>query len=100
MKTYKSVFDAITDDVGEAANMRARADLMMAIANHVARKGWTQAEAAEHFGITQPRVNDLLHGRISKFSLDALVNLAAVVGRVAVSVNTGRRRRRVVVETA
>ena len=43
--------------------------------------GWTQAEAAERCGVTQPRINDLLRGRMSRFSLDALVNIAAALGR-------------------
>jgi predicted XRE-type DNA-binding protein len=38
--------------------------------------GWTQAEAAERCNLTHPRINDLLRGRISRFSLDALVNIA------------------------
>jgi predicted XRE-type DNA-binding protein len=41
----------------------------------------TQAEAAERCGVTQPRINDLLRGRIARFSLDALVNIAAALGR-------------------
>jgi predicted XRE-type DNA-binding protein len=46
----------------------------------IAKKKWSQAEAAEHCGVTQPRINDLLRGRISRFSLDALVNIAAALG--------------------
>jgi predicted XRE-type DNA-binding protein len=47
----------------------------------VEEKGWTQIEAANQCGVTQPRMNDLLRGRISRFSLDALVNIAASLGR-------------------
>ena len=54
---------------------------MRQIARLIERKGWTQAEAAERCGVTQPRINDLLRGRIARFSLDALVNLAAALGR-------------------
>lgn len=79
-KTFKSVWDAIEDTPGEAANMRARADLMHAVRELVERKGWSQAEAARRCGITQPRMNDLLRGRIGRFSLDALVNIAAEAG--------------------
>ncbi|MFC0574010.1 helix-turn-helix domain-containing protein [Paraburkholderia solisilvae] len=42
---------------------------------------WTPAEAASHCGVTQPRMNDLLRGRVSRFSLDALVNIATALGR-------------------
>lgn len=79
-KTFASVWDAIATSPGEAANLRLRADLMQKIAVIVARKGWTQAEAARRCSISQPRMNDLLRGRISRFSLDALVNAATALG--------------------
>lgn len=78
---YASVWDAIADTPAEAANLRARADLMRQITAIVKESGWTQAEAARQCGITQPRMNDLLRGRISRFSLDALVNIATAIGR-------------------
>lgn len=79
-ETYASIWDALTDSPEQAANLRARAELMDAIAAHVRRQGWTQAEAARRCGVTQPRMNDLLRGRLSRFSLDALVNLATAAG--------------------
>jgi predicted XRE-type DNA-binding protein len=79
-RRFASVWDAIAASPGEAANLRLRADLMQKIAVIVARKGWTQTEAARRCGISQPRMNDLLRGRISKFSLDALVNVATAIG--------------------
>ena len=75
-ESYASVWDALADTPEEAANLRARGDLMRAIAQRVEQNGWTQTEAAQRCGITQPRMNDLLRGRISRFSLDALVNIA------------------------
>jgi len=50
------------------------------IAAIVAERGWTQNEAATHCAVTQPRMNDLMRGRISRFSLDALVNIASALG--------------------
>jgi len=89
IKSYASVWDAIADTPEEAANLRVRSDLMDKIAAIVEEKGWTQLEAASHCGVTQPRVNDLLRGRISRFSLDALVNIAAALGhRVHVELET------------
>ncbi|MBK9165948.1 MAG: XRE family transcriptional regulator [Bryobacterales bacterium] len=79
-ESFDSVWDAITDTPGEAANLRARAELMRQIAALVKKQGWTQAEAAEHCGVTQPRINDLLRGRVSRFSLDALVNISTALG--------------------
>jgi predicted XRE-type DNA-binding protein len=80
-KTYVSVWDAIADTPEEAVNLRTRSALMRQIAKLIERKGWTQAETAARCGVTQPRINDLLRGRIARFSLDALVNIAAGLGR-------------------
>jgi len=78
--TYASVWDAIADTPEQAANLRARSELMQQIAEIVKDSGWTQAEAASRCGITQPRINDLLRGRVSRFSIDALVNIATALG--------------------
>jgi len=75
------VWDAVADSPAEAANLQVRSELMIAIGAVIKQNGWTQTQAAEHCGISQPRVNDLLRGRISRFSLDALVNIAASLGR-------------------
>jgi predicted XRE-type DNA-binding protein len=77
---YASVWDAIADTPEETANLRLRSELMDQITAIIEVNGWTQVEAARHCGVTQPRVNDLLRGHISRFSLDALVNIAAALG--------------------
>jgi predicted XRE-type DNA-binding protein len=81
VETFASVWDALADTPEEAANLRVRSALMRQIAAIVEKNDWTQAEAAERCGVTQPRINDLLRGRIARFSLDALVNIAAALGR-------------------
>ena len=81
VESYESVWDAIADTPQEAANLRARADLMREVAAIVETNDWTQAEAAAKCGVTQPRMNDLLRGRVARFSLDALVNIATALGR-------------------
>lgn len=81
VETYVSVWDALADTPEQAANLRARAEVMQQISAIVKNNGWTQAEAATHCGVTQPRINDLLRGRVSRFSLDALVNIATAIGR-------------------
>jgi len=81
IQSYDSVWDAIADTPEQAANLRTRAELMQQIAAIVKASGWTQTEAARHCGVTQPRINDLLRGRVSRFSLDALVNIATAIGR-------------------
>lgn len=80
-QTFAHAFDALADTPEEAANLRARAELVRALEALITREGWTQTEAARRCGVTQPRMNDLLRGRISRFSLDALVNMAAACGQ-------------------
>ena len=76
--------NAFTDlgfEPGEAAVMGLRADLMARLRVLVQTEGWTQAQAAERFGIAQSRVSDLVRGKWDKFSLDMLITLAARAGR-------------------
>ena len=79
-ETHTSDWDAIADTPEQAANLRARAELMHKIEARLKKHDWTQAEAASRCGVTQPRINDLLRGRLSRFSLDALVNIATALG--------------------
>ncbi|HEY4114204.1 MAG TPA: XRE family transcriptional regulator [Rhizomicrobium sp.] len=90
MKAYRSVWDAIEPTAADAAKMKARSALMVAIERAVASWGLTQAQAARRLKITQPRLNDLLRGKISKFSLDALIELASNAG-LSVSVKIVRK---------
>ncbi len=86
-QVFSSVWDALADSPQEAANLTARCDLMIQIAEIVKRKQWTQTEAAAQCGIGQPRMNNLLRGRMDRFSLDALVNIATALGhRVRVEI--------------
>ncbi len=80
-KEFTDVWDALAESRPEAENLRARSELMRQIEKIIRAKGWTQAEAARRCRVSQPRINDLLRGRISRFSLDALVNVAAALGR-------------------
>ena len=78
---FKNVWDALADTPEEAANLTLRSDLMIKIEKIIKKNGWTQAEAAKRCGVSQPRLNDLVRGRIYRFSLDALVNIASALGR-------------------
>lgn len=78
---FATVWDALGFSKQEAANLEARSVLMMEIENILRQEGWTQAQAAKRCGVSQPRISDLLRGNIDKFSLDALVNIAAALGR-------------------
>jgi predicted XRE-type DNA-binding protein len=75
-----NVFRDLGFPEGEAQNLLLRTDLMIKIEQLVKKSGLIQSEAAKLLGITQPRINDLLKGRIEKFSLDALVNMVARAG--------------------
>lgn len=79
-ETFASVWDAIEDTPAEAENMKLRSGLMQALKTHLARTGLSQAQAAKLLGVTQPRVSDLMRGKINLFGLDALVNMAAAAG--------------------
>lgn len=77
---FASVWDAIEDTPEEAENMKLRSSLMIALKSHLHRTGLTQAQAAKLFGVTPPRVSDLMRGKINLFGLDALVNMAVAAG--------------------
>jgi predicted XRE-type DNA-binding protein len=77
---FASVWDAIEDTPEEAENMKLRSVLLTALKSHIARSEMSQAEAAKLFGVTQPRVSDLMRGKIDLFGLDTLVNMVAAAG--------------------
>ncbi|HWV32393.1 MAG TPA: XRE family transcriptional regulator [Dyadobacter sp.] len=79
-QVFNSVWDALSDTTAEAENMKVRSALMMSIRSYISAQNLTQAGAAKVCQITQPRMNDLLNGKISKFSLDALINIATAAG--------------------
>ena len=79
-QTFANVWDAIEDDPEQAAMMTMRSNVMIAVNKKVRSWNITQAQAARRLGITQPRLNDLLHGKINKFSLDTLMTLATRAG--------------------
>ncbi|WP_333618412.1 helix-turn-helix domain-containing protein [Dietzia sp.] len=77
---FASVWDAITNTPDEAANLALRAQLMNAITDQIDAFGWSQSKAARNLNVQQPRISDLCTGKISRFSLDALVNMASALG--------------------
>lgn len=77
---FANVWDALENTPQEAASMSMRSNLLIAVEQRVRSWNLTQAEAAKRLGITQPRLNDLLRGRITNFSLDTLINLATQAG--------------------
>lgn len=77
---FESVWDAIEDTPAQAENMKVRSALMIALKERIEAEGLSQASAAKLFGVTQPRVSDLLRGKVTLFSIDTLINMLATAG--------------------
>jgi predicted XRE-type DNA-binding protein len=79
-QTFTSVWDAISSTPQEAANMKAKSMLLMALQNWLSQFEGTQKDAALLLNISQPRLSDLKRGHIDLFSLDTLLNMADLAG--------------------
>ena len=79
-QAFADVWDALEDSPEDAATMTMRSNVMAIINATVRSWDITQAQAARRLGITQPRLNVLLKGKISKFSPDTLLTLATRAG--------------------
>ena len=79
-QAFASVWDAIEDTPQDAESMKLRSALMMALKDRLTRTAMSQAQAAKLFGVTQPRVSELMSGKIGLFTLDALVSMALTAG--------------------
>lgn len=77
---FTSVWDAIEDTPQASASMKARSALLIELRTVIEDRGMTQGEAAALFGVTQPRISDLVRGKINLFSLDTLMDMAATAG--------------------
>lgn len=77
---FESVWDAIEDTPAQAENMKVRSALMIALKERIESEGLSQANAAKLFGVTQPRISDLLRGKVTLFSIDTLINMLAAAG--------------------
>ena len=80
-KDYRNVFEALEDDPAMAQNLKIRTELMMTLRQYIEDAGLAQKEAAEVFGVHQPRISDLMRGKIDKFTIDRLVNMLARIGK-------------------
>jgi predicted XRE-type DNA-binding protein len=77
---FENVWDAIENTPAEAENMKLRSSLMIALREHIKQTGMSQTQAAKVFGVTQPRISDLMRGHIDLFSIDSLVNMLTAAG--------------------
>lgn len=82
---YEAASDNIFKDLGhndaDAANLLLRSDMMLEIASIIDERGWSQAQAAKVLGVKQPRISELVTGRISKFKIDILVKYLNRLGK-------------------
>ncbi len=79
---FDNVFHALADTPAEAANLAARAELLVRIRERVRSWDIPLEHAAPRLGLTRPRLSDLMRAKLDKFSLDALVNIATAAGFV------------------
>lgn len=80
MEKHANVWDGLGVDPAAAENLRIRAGLMRELTAWISASGLTQSQVAARFGVSQPRVSDLVRGHIDLFSIDALVNMLTAAG--------------------
>ena len=78
---YSNVFEALEDNPGMAQNLKIRSELMISLRKYIEDERLGQKKAAEVFGVHQPRISDLMRGKINKFTIDMLVNMLARIGK-------------------
>jgi len=71
-EVFESVWDAIEDSPGEAQNMKLCSAMMTALCDYIKSEGLTQKQAAKKLAVTQPRISDVVRGRIDLFAIDSL----------------------------
>lgn len=77
---FANVWDALEQDPVERERLKMLSRLMMFLTNHIEAQGWTQVQAAEHLGVTQPRISDLMRGKINVFSVDSVLAMLSKAG--------------------
>ena len=80
-KGYSNVFEVLEDDPAMAKNLKIRSELMISLRTYIGDEELGQKKAAEVFGVHQPRISDLMRGKIDKFTIDMLVNMLARIGK-------------------
>lgn len=86
---FDNVWDAIEDTPAEAENMKLRSKLMTVLTDFIVAEGMSQKQAAKKFGVTQPRISDLVRGRIDLFAIDTLINMLTTAG-LRIEVRVGK----------
>ena len=90
-RSNRNVFRDLGFDIDESENLRIRSDLMIELSQLIQNKGWTQVQAAELMGVSQPRISDLVRGKIDRFSIDSLIAMLGSAGvRVRITTTASR----------
>lgn len=90
---FNNIFEAITSDSAEAADLEFRADLMLVIRKIIQQNEWTPRQAADTLCVAQPRISELMNGKVKLFSADKLIGFLAQLGyRIKPSFNPERQR--------
>lgn len=79
LKFYDSPFH-VTYNEETASKLAMKMDFAIMLTKLIRQKGWNQAQAAEHLALTQPRISDLMNGKIEKFTLDAMFDMLDTLG--------------------
>lgn len=79
-EVFQNVWDALESDPVERERLKLLSSLMMMARRHIKEQGWTQVQAAEHLGVTQPRISDLMRGKINVFGVDSVLAMLARAG--------------------
>lgn len=79
-KVYENVWDALEPDPVKAENLKLCSSLTLALTRHIKNERLTQAQAARLFGVSQPRISNLIRGKFNLFGLDTLVKMATAAG--------------------
>jgi predicted XRE-type DNA-binding protein len=79
-RRFENVWDALEDNPAHRENMKVRSALMTVLTDFILKEGMTQGAAAKRFGVTQPRISDLMRGKIDLFAIDTLVNMIGAAG--------------------
>ncbi len=77
---FKNVWDALEDDPAVRESLKIKSRMMIDIEQHIKTLGITQAQAAKKMGVSQPRVSDLVSGKIDRFTIDMLITMLSRLG--------------------
>ncbi|WP_368904376.1 helix-turn-helix domain-containing protein [Taklimakanibacter lacteus] len=91
-RTYRSVWEAIEKDPIVALNLERRSNLLMNIQERIRKEKWTQAEVAQMLDTDQPRISNLMKGKINLFSLETLIGYLDKLGH-PVKIEVGRPKK-------